>query len=80
MNGLLKTIILVVAGIFLISSEPINNHNNTVQSKNNNEMSSNNTLNEQVNNDTENKYQSLSNENAMEICNQTFQTPKGIRI
>lgn len=95
MNGLLKTITLALAGIFLIeftcsigtsrenninSSEPIN-INYTVQSENNsNNSSSNHTLNEQVANNTENKNQSVSSDNAMEMCNQTFQTPKGIRI
>lgn len=65
------------------SSEPINNINYTVQSENNNNNSSSNnnsSLNEQVANNTDNKILSLSSGNAMELCNQTFQTPKGIRI
>lgn len=70
MIGLFKTL----AGIFLIQSacsiETLN-ENNIISSE------SNHTLNHQVTDNIPNKNQSLSSDNAMEMCNQTFQTPKG---
>lgn len=96
MYDLVKTVTFALVGIFLIkytnstetlngiktnSSELIGNSNNTIQSENKyNNSSTNHTLNEQVANNTEKSNQSLSSDNAMEICNHTFQTPKGIRI